>query len=69
MTKDSDVVQPANSLYHLDRKDKACFTRKQAEDTSEYIASMNLEERVKASLNKKKFELPQVSEKVSMIYW
>ena len=69
LTKDSDAVHPVNSMFHLDSEGKVCFTRDQAEQASDYIASMNLEVRVKASLNKKKFELPQVSEKVSMVYW
>ena len=68
LTKDAAVVQPVNSMFHLDSEGKVCFTRDQAEEASDLIASMNLEERVKASLNKKKFELPQVSEKVSMVY-
>lgn len=55
-------------LFHLDRNGKACFTRKEAKVTSDYIAEMNLDERVRACLQKKAFELPQVSEKVSMVY-
>ena len=54
--------------FHLDRDGKACFTPEQAQLASDYIASMGLEEKVKASLQKKKFELPQVSEKVSIVY-
>ncbi|KAL3784152.1 hypothetical protein ACHAWO_006366 [Cyclotella atomus] len=68
LTKESSVVHPVNNLFHLDGKGKACFTREQAKLASDYIASINLEQRVKASLNKKQFELPQVSEKVSMVY-
>ena len=69
LSKESDVVQRVNSLFHLDGNGKACFTREQAKLASDHIASIGLEEKVKASLNKKQFELPQVSEKVSMVYW
>jgi hypothetical protein len=68
LTEESSVVHPVNDLFHLDGKGKACFTREQAKLASDYIASIDLERRVKASLNKKRFELPQVSEKVSMVY-
>ena len=61
-------TQPVNSMFHLDADGKACFTREQAENASDYIAEMKLDEKVKASLQKKRFELPQVSEKVSMVY-
>lgn len=69
LSKESEVVQRINSLFHLDGNGKACFTREQAKLASDHIASIGLEEKVKASLNKKQFELPQVSEKVSMVYW
>jgi hypothetical protein len=69
LSKESEVVQRVNSLFHLDGNGKACFTREQAKLASDHIASIGLEEKVKASLNKKQFELPQVSEKVSMVYW
>ena len=43
-------------------------TREQAELASDYIADMNLDKKVKASLQKKRFELPQVSQKVDIHY-
>ena len=47
---------------------EACFTRDQAELASEYIAEMKLDTKVRAPLQKKKFDLPQVSEKVCIVY-
>jgi hypothetical protein len=68
LSKEPGETLTTNSLFHLDGDGKACFTEDQAERASDYIAEMNLDERVRACLQKKKFELPQVSERVSIVY-
>ena len=68
LKKEKDEDQQSDSLFHLDGDGKVCFTRDQAELASDRIAQMKLDEKVRACLQKKKFELPQVSEKVSMVY-
>jgi len=49
------------SLFHRNEKDKVAFTKDEAELASKHIASIGLDERVKLSLQKKKFDLPQES--------
>ena len=61
------VMLASGKFFHLDSEEKARFTRAQAAETSAFIASLDLEEKVKARLHEKQFELPQVSEKVSMV--
>ena len=58
----------SGKFFHLDLEGKVRFTRAQAAESSAFIASMDLEEKIKARLQEKNFELPQVSEKVSMVY-
>ncbi|CAB9519901.1 expressed unknown protein [Seminavis robusta] len=50
---------PDGGLFHRDSKGKIAFTSKQAEAASDFISSLELDECVKASLQKKRFELPQ----------
>ncbi|CAB9515177.1 expressed unknown protein [Seminavis robusta] len=50
---------PDGGLFHRDSKGKIAFTSKQAEAASDFISSLELDERVKASLQKKRFEIPQ----------
>lgn len=47
------------SLFHRNEKGEVVFTDKEAERASDFIASSNIEERVKAALQKKHFVLPQ----------
>ncbi|KAL3904666.1 MAG: hypothetical protein SGILL_009979 [Bacillariaceae sp.] len=47
------------ALFHRDQAGNATFTMQEAEDASKYIASMNLDGRVKSLLQKKRFELRQ----------
>jgi hypothetical protein len=47
------------SLFHRNEKGEVVFTDKEAERASDFIASSNMEERVKAALQKKRFVLPQ----------
>eukprot|EP00579_Thalassiosira_antarctica_P021007 CAMPEP_0201963042 /NCGR_PEP_ID=MMETSP0904-20121228/9028_1 /ASSEMBLY_ACC=CAM_ASM_000553 /TAXON_ID=420261 /ORGANISM="Thalassiosira antarctica, Strain CCMP982" /LENGTH=268 /DNA_ID=CAMNT_0048509565 /DNA_START=195 /DNA_END=1000 /DNA_ORIENTATION=+ len=61
LSKKSNDTLPADSLFHLDGDGNACFTRDQAELASDYIAEMQLDVKVKASLQKKKFDLPHRS--------
>lgn len=58
----------SDKYFHLDSEGKVRFTRSQAAESSAFIASLGLEEKIKARLQEKQFELPQVSEKVSMVY-
>jgi len=46
-------------LFHRDENYKATFTKKEAASASRFIAEMNLDERVKAKLQQKRWELPQ----------
>lgn len=58
-----EVIKEKNndgsSLFHRNDKGEVVFSAEEAERASEYIASSNLEERVKAALQKKRFVLPQ----------
>lgn len=47
------------SLFHRNEKGEVVFTDKEAERASDFIASSNMEERIKAALQKKRFVLPQ----------
>jgi hypothetical protein len=58
-------VDDGISLFHRNENGETCFTAKEAERASDFIASYGLEERVKAYLQKKRFVLPQKSEKVA----
>ena len=52
------------SLFYRNEDGTITFTEKEAERASDYIASIGLDERVKASLQKKRFVLPQKTDKV-----
>ena len=54
----------SSSLFHHNEEGMICFTAQEADRASEFIASIGLEERVKASLQKKQFVLPQMTESV-----
>ena len=47
------------SLFHRDSSGMATFTSEEAQAASDYIASMDLDGRVMAAVQEKKFELPQ----------
>lgn len=53
------MINNHQALFHRDEEGKVCFSWQQAEATSDVIASMHLDELVKASLQKKHFQLPQ----------
>ena len=55
-------------MFHRYNDGKAVFSWKEAEPVSDYIVSINFEERVKARLQKKRFDLPQVSEEVDAFF-
>lgn len=52
------------SLFHRNEEGKVTFTSKEAERASNFIASYGLEERVKSTLQKKRFVLPQQADQV-----
>ena len=54
---DADVT----ACFHRNELGKTCFTREEASNASWRIASMRLDDRVKACLQRKKFILPQQS--------
>ena len=58
----------ATGLFHRDDAGKVTFTSEEAEAASQYIASMNLDERVKAAVQKKRFVLPQEMEEKDDYY-
>lgn len=47
------------SLFHRNEKGEIAFTAKEADRASDFLASSNLEDRIKAELQKKSFVLPQ----------
>ena len=47
------------NLFHLDSYGKACFSADEAEAASDYLASIQFDERIKACLQRKRFVLPQ----------
>jgi hypothetical protein len=47
------------SFFHRNEKGEIAFTAKEADRASDFIASSNLEDRIKAELQKKSFVLPQ----------
>ena len=54
-----EVPDDNTSLFHRNEKGEVVFTDEQADRASDFIASSNMEERVKAALQKKRFVLPQ----------
>ena len=52
------------SLFHYNNQGEVAFTEKEAERASDFVASFGLEERVKSSLQKKRFVLPQNTSEV-----
>lgn len=62
--KDNDNDDSASSFFHRNGDGKICFTDSEAERASNFIASIDLEERVKASLQEKRFVLPQKTDHV-----
>ena len=63
-TEESDTDQEGSTLFHRNDEGKICFTDGEAERASSFIASIGLEEHVKASLQEKRFVLPQKTDKV-----
>ena len=57
--------EAASALFHLDSSGKACFSAAEAKAASAHIATIQLDERVKACLQRKKFVLPQQSRNIS----
>ena len=57
-------VQGSASLFHRNGKGEVVFSNEEAERASNFIASFRLEERVKASLQHKRFVFPQKTEQV-----
>jgi len=55
-------------LFHLDESGKATFTAEEAKAASIYIASMDLDGRVMAAVQKKRFELTQELKEVNDYY-
>ncbi|KAL3937273.1 MAG: hypothetical protein SGARI_002183, partial [Bacillariaceae sp.] len=55
------IGQNMPSFFHRDEQGKVVFSSDEAERTSDFLVSMNLENRVKACLQKKRFVLPQQS--------
>ena len=53
------------SLFHYNDQGEVAFTEKEAERASDFVASFGLEERVKSSLQKKRFVLPQTTNTVN----
>mmetsp|Transcript_32952 Transcript_32952/g.76993 ORF Transcript_32952/g.76993 Transcript_32952/m.76993 type:complete len:147 (-) Transcript_32952:173-613(-) len=66
----NDNCPPAEleSLYHRDSHGKTCFSKAEAARASEHVAAMQLDERVKECLQKRRFNLPQ-EKHVSDISW
>ncbi len=62
--EDSDTM----NLFHRDDSGKATFTAEEAAAASNYIASMNLDGRVLAAVQKKRFELTQEMEEKDDYY-
>lgn len=58
----------AERLFHHDAEGKSCFTPKEAMRASEHVAAMELDQRVKACLQYKRFILPQQSKHVSAMF-
>ena len=63
--RDKEEQDGSTSLFHRNEDGRICFTAQEADRASEFIASIGLEDRVKASLQKKQFVLPQMTESVS----
>ena len=57
-------VGTSNGLFHRDGAGRTCFSAAEAKAASDFIASLNLEDKVKARLQEKRFVLPQVHEDV-----
>ena len=53
------------SIFHRDVKGEVVFSAHEAERVSNFVASSNLEERVKAALQQKRFVLPQETDTAS----
>lgn len=61
-SEESDILRTSSSaprLFHLDAYGKTCFSEAEAEQASDRIVQMRLDERVKACLQRKRFLLPQ----------
>jgi len=57
-----------SSLFHRNSKGEVVFTEREAELASDFIATANIEGRVKASLQKKRFVLPQQTHKANVFF-
>jgi hypothetical protein len=67
---DSASAESSNTarLFHLDESGKATFTADEAEAASKYISSMDLDGRVLAAVQKKRFELTQEMKEADEYY-
>eukprot|EP00121_Abeoforma_whisleri_P015269 Awhi_evm2s14072 len=54
------------ALYHLDQNNRISFSEEEAKKASDFLISKDLENRVKASLQKQRFNLPQEKEKINL---
>ena len=63
-TEAKQVEDDGTSLFHRNSKGEVVFTEKEAERASDFIASTGIEDCVKASLQKKRFVLPQQTSRV-----
>lgn len=56
--------EPSTRLFHIDDEGKTCFSREEAEAASQLVADMALDERVKQSIQHKRFVLPQQTQNI-----
>ena len=56
--RQSSVKEPAR-LFHRDAHGRTCFTAEEAQQATERVLALELDERVKACLQRKAFVLPQ----------
>ena len=72
MKKEKEVykseMEKSTSLFHRNIKGEVVFNEIEAERASDFIASTELGERVKASLQKKRFVLPQQTDKAQAFF-
>ena len=54
-----ELDSKSTSLFHRNKKGEIVFSEKEAERACDFVAAADIEERVKASLQKKRFVLPQ----------
>ena len=64
----TETEDSSSSLFHRNSKGEVVFTEREAELASDFIASADIEGRVKASLQKKRFVLPQQTHKAHAFF-